>query len=1138
MLSTMDGTLSAFDARTGTTLFTHRDSRPAADSWAAPGVPDYIPSLDGLLYRIDRNTNEAHVIHGKFISGLSDATLPFSAPDHADAIILTEEQSSVMLIDLRTGRLLANLKYSDTAPEPAIPGLTEHVIAVSRTSVGVRVVEVESRREIANASLIHNVPSFIASRRCLPLDDVNPDAFVAYMTDSREKLFVKSLQTGEILWSKDVESSVVEAHGLGGVRIVANRRQAELVGGTQNALPDESDAIDVSDAGSDLYVAREGKSVYAMLATPSESEDKENSSRENEVLESEPKRKKIRRYHVANVRDPTALHSIDRPFGLGSLGLRRDSPRSTKYKYDNNNANIIGSKDAGLVLAALVVVGLFGYIVGSRPRHERSLSRRKVKRRRRTNADIDPTADDQDAPIVDAHDEDDETDSGLEDNAVVTGIMARGVGSTDRSGNSSNDAKFDTPNENHGVATTAAAYPANDTEITWSTVGCLQVSTKVLGTGSHGTTVYEGRIIPGERKVAVKRLLRQFYESAKTEISLLVELDEASPHVVRYFAMEENKEFIFLALELCAGSLAERVASKLPPVPPSMYISGPPPAETSRALRQLVQGLADLHRAGVVHRDVKPQNVLITRSAASCGDVKLADVGLALRLADNRSSYTAITNNVGGVGTTGWRAPEVLNGERLTKAVDVFAAGCVVSFVLTGGHHPFGDEPYRRDGNIVTGRPTLASLEALNLPEAVDIVKKMVDPVASNRPSAEEAVRHPFFWTDAMKLSFLVDISDRLYDLRNEIVRYTENLDVYPLAREHCSDWLVRMDMDLLKGLGRQYENTASGLLRVIRNKRNHYSELSSALQKRLGSLPEDKDHAGNGNDRSHRSSTHGNDCSDEGSNFLTYFTSRVPHLLMCVYQYAIENPALIDQPHFYRYGLKVARRMDRMSMHPLARRVRQASSEGRVVPTGADPATVAGARQSDPVHREQDVRNMDSKLETNDRRTYYRHELVWIQAMRPETSPELRRRMIQCEVYQPSAYARYKKRLESNEFDSSDFDDLPPLPKEADTEELGVPPGFQRVMPRRQSPHVGMTGQRTSMYAGSPGSLRPNGFAGQRFGGIYGAWNGNGNPAGHQGEPHNRRNHVGDASPAPTVSQWSGEERVVDFGALRKQTR
>lgn len=68
-----------------------------------------------------------------------------------------------------------------------------------------------------------------------------------------------------------------------------------------------------------------------------------------------------------------------------------------------------------------------------------------------------------------------------------------------------------------------------------------------------GTIVYEG--VLDSRPVAVKRLLRQFYTLARKEINVLVVSDE-HPNVVRCFAMEEDREFVYLALERCKTSLA------------------------------------------------------------------------------------------------------------------------------------------------------------------------------------------------------------------------------------------------------------------------------------------------------------------------------------------------------------------------------------------------------------------------------------------------------------------------------------------------------------------------------------------------------------------------------------------------------
>ncbi|CDF40078.1 Serine/threonine protein kinase/endoribonuclease, ERN [Chondrus crispus] len=1005
------------------------------------------------------------------------------------------------------------------------------------------------------------------------------------MTTARDRVFVKSLSTGEVLWSKDISTPVVEAHGLGGVRIAKSQREAEAIGRGEDAenallaLADGSDDDDPPRQRRDVIVAREGGYMYAMLAAPDADADGTMPmfSEAEEIASGGNSRKRVQRYRISNDRDLSSLSSTDRLLGLGRLPRPRRSERGTRPK---DVTLVVTSRDAGLAFLALLVVGIVGYKLGSRPRR-RDARRKKVRRRKDRGVSDEqaatgalgsqPTGKDRDGSDTDLdEDMDDEDTRGLQ------------IGRTDDGGIANRQdlmREFEQPIESStgsSGSVNGGGFNSNRTQSGWMSLGCLKISAKVLGVGSHGTVVYEGEMMPGGRKVAVKRLLRQFFESARKEISLLVELDEKSPHVVRYFAMEEDSEFIYLALELCAASLAERVTQRGPPVPAPLYIGGPPPAYTSRALRQLLQGLADLHRLGVVHRDVKPQNVLITRSDGIGGDVKLADVGLALRLAANRSSYTAVTNAGGGVGTTGWRAPEVLSGGRQTKAVDVFAAGCIVSFVLTGGNHPFGNAIFGRDGNIAAGKPSLEALEALQLPEATDIVSKMIDPVAGNRPCAEDALQHPFFWTDATKLSFLVDISDRLYDTRHDPARYTENFDRYPLAREHCSDWQVRMDMELLMGLGRGYENTVSGLLRVIRNKRNHYSELSASLRKLLGKLPEDKYRTEAILPQNSSASGDSTDSNDPDVNFLTYFTIKVPQLVICTYKYAVENPVLIDQPHFLRYGLKAKISRQPLPLHPFVRKIRESRAAARMQAgsnkggsnlhynqTG-DGKKLFGYDDNEWPEQDNDLGDSDAIFPTEpNRMSYNRHELVNLQASCMNLHSDIRELLQARELYQPSAYQRNRKRLATNVYEDSDFDPPPGRPQPAVNAD--TPPGFTRVMPRGRNLYgSSLYGSRASPFASSPpashhsgfGPSHPLGFSGNTPPGFSGTapppQAGNGPPGFSNNAPpptfgnqnpstvantnsqYSRRSNT--ANIMPTRSQFSGEERIVDFGALRRR--
>jgi serine/threonine-protein kinase len=127
----------------------------------------------------------------------------------------------------------------------------------------------------------------------------------------------------------------------------------------------------------------------------------------------------------------------------------------------------------------------------------------------------------------------------------------------------------------------------------------------------------------------------------------------------------------YLVLEYVpGGSLAERLQRSRLPVD-----------ETVRLVADVGAGLDALHRHGIVHRDVKPSNIMLRAD----GSAALTDFGLA-----KGAAYTVLTRPGQVVGTLDYLAPELVRGEAATPASDLYALGCV-AFECLAGSPPFGD---------------------------------------------------------------------------------------------------------------------------------------------------------------------------------------------------------------------------------------------------------------------------------------------------------------------------------------------------------------------------------------------------------------------------------------------------------------
>ncbi|KAG9472052.1 hypothetical protein GDO78_021525 [Eleutherodactylus coqui] len=381
------------------------------------------------------------------------------------------------------------------------------------------------------------------------------------------------------------------------------------------------------------------------------------------------------------------------------------------------------------------------------------------------------------------------------------------------------------------------------------TVGKISFNPRdVLGHGAEGTIVYRGTF--DNRDVAVKRILPECFSFADREVQLLRESDEY-PNVIRYFCTEKDRQFQYIAIELCMATLQEYVEEK------DFDRHG---LEPIILLEQTMLGLAYLHSLSIVHRDLKPHNILISMPNAH-GRVKamISDFGLCKKLAVGRHSFS---RRSGIPGTEGWIAPEMLIEdfkENPTFTVDIFSAGCVFYYVVSEGRHPFG-KSLQRQANILLG---MYSLDCLTLDRheglvAHNLIEQMIDKEPQKRPSAQAVLKHPFFWSLEKRLQFFQDVSDRIEKeaLDGPIVKRLERggRDVVKLDwREHIS---LPLQTDLRKF--RSYKGkSVRDLLRALRNKKHHYRELPEEVQETLGNVPDE---------------------------FVCYFTSRFPGLLLHTY--------------------------------------------------------------------------------------------------------------------------------------------------------------------------------------------------------------------------------------------------------------
>lgn len=226
-----------------------------------------------------------------------------------------------------------------------------------------------------------------------------------------------------------------------------------------------------------------------------------------------------------------------------------------------------------------------------------------------------------------------------------------------------------------------------------------------LGAGGMGV-VHLALDTQMQRRVALKvmsdelsdnqEFLTRFHREAET----LARLD--SPHIVTIFEHGEVDGTPYLAMQYVSGGDLGAQLSQRGPLPVQL---------AARIGAQLAEALHDAHAAGVVHRDVKPANVLVRDPAAAEPFVYLGDFGIA-----RAQTADAGLTNVGGVaGSWAYLAPERAKGSPATPASDVYALGCLLHACVTGRAPYAGSDAEMAVAHVQGPVPQLAGDDAVTL---------------------------------------------------------------------------------------------------------------------------------------------------------------------------------------------------------------------------------------------------------------------------------------------------------------------------------------------------------------------------------------------------------------------------------------